>query len=245
MIRAVTFDWWNTLVRNSTNDYIERLKEIRLRGIQTILQQYGHAFDYRALSGAYDAQGEQLHAIWQMGADLDPAEQIVILLKLLDAKLAGELIAKLIEPYSMAVLKHPPVLSLGALETLKELKARGLKLGLISNTGRSSGAVLREVQRRFGIRDYFDTLTFSNEQKVRKPAREIFERTLRALGVKASESVHIGDAPDSDIEGAKSAGMRAIWYNSDGSPVSADLKADAVIQDLREVLDFVESAAEN
>lgn len=238
MIRAVTFDWWNTLVHNPSEDYNEHLKVLRLRAMQAIFLEAGLSYSLEQLSQAYDQQEVRLQAIWQAGGDLSPGEQVRILLGLLDSNREGEkLIARLAVPYSAAVLENLPALSPGAVETLQTLKGRGIKLGVISNTGRSSGAALREVQRRLGIYEFFDATIFSDELKIRKPRREIFEHALHLLGAAAHESAHVGDSLDTDIVGAKGAGMRAIWYTRDDRFAPAG--ADAVIDDLREVLRLV------
>ena len=45
----------------------------------------------------------------------------------------------------------------------------------------------------------------------RKPSPEVFDRTLKVLGVSASETVFVGDTLDADIEGAKAVGMKAVY----------------------------------
>ena len=61
-----------------------------------------------------------------------------------------------------------------------------------------------------GLAKYLSVQTFSDEVGLRKPHLEIFARTLRALGVEASETVHVGDTLAADIAGARAMGMRAV-----------------------------------
>lgn len=66
--------------------------------------------------------------------------------------------------------------------------------------------------RALGLSDAFDTVIISDlwGRAYRKPHRLPFDLALAALGVDAERSVFIGDRPDKDVEGAQSAGIRAI-----------------------------------
>jgi putative hydrolase of the HAD superfamily len=71
-------------------------------------------------------------------------------------------------------------------------------------------------------------LTFSDECGIRKPAPEIFLRTLSAMGVAPDEAVHVGDDPVLDVEGARDAGMRTVQVTSSGR-ATGPVKPDAVV----------------
>lgn len=51
-----------------------------------------------------------------------------------------------------------------------------------------------------------------------KPEPGHFTAALEYLGIKANECVHMGDAIDDDVKGARQVGMHTIWYNSTGMP---------------------------
>lgn len=92
--------------------------------------------------------------------------------------------------------------------TLDALRHRGKKLGVITN-----GETIRQRKKleMLGVTSVFDTVLISETEGVRKPEREIFERALHRCDVEAHEAVFVGDHPDADMEGARSAGLRAIW----------------------------------
>ena len=75
-----------------------------------------------------------------------------------------------------------------------------------------------EFQRRsisgLGIQNDLDVVLVSEEEQIRKPQVEIFQRAVNRLAVRASESVFVGDNPEADITGAKNAGMKTIWENA-------------------------------
>lgn len=115
-------------------------------------------------------------------------------------------------------------------EMLNKLKEQDYTLGLITN-GKA------QFQARtiygLGIRDYFDAILISEVEQVSKPQVEIFQRAMHRLGVSPSESVFIGDHPDSDIAGAKGAMIKTIWKRN-ASWIEAK-EADAIINELNEI----------
>lgn len=139
--------------------------------------------------------------------------------------------AELVEAYGRPALLVPPAVDPGAHAALGALAARGYALALVSNTMRTPGAVLRMLMDRHGLLGFFAHTAFSDEVGVRKPAPEIFARTLRALGGEASTAVHVGDDALLDVEGAHAAGMRAIHLQA--SPARS--AADAVIATLEDL----------
>lgn len=101
---------------------------------------------------------------------------------------------------------HPLVLPM-----LWGLKARGLRLGLVSN------CYLEEAQamRSWPEIGCFDTLMLSCEQGVAKPDAAIFLRAAAALGVAPEECLFVGDGGSSELEAARRLGMQALqatWY---------------------------------
>lgn len=115
-------------------------------------------------------------------------------------------------------------------EILNELKKQGYLLGIITN-GR--GQFQARAIDGLGIRDYFDTILISEVEQVRKPQTEIFQRANDRLGVSALDSVFVGDHPESDIAGAKSATMKTIWKRN--SSWAEAKEADAIIDELNEI----------
>jgi len=246
-LRAVTLDLWQTLMADRPEIEQER-RDWRLQAVGAVLAGAGYPQDPQRLRAAYQASWEECEALWTRGDDIDVPLQVRALLRALATDLPGALspatLHALAEAYGRAVVEVPPELFGGVPQLLRRLEQRGYRLGLICNTGRSPGSALRVVMDQLGILRYFWTTTFSNEVGVRKPRREIFEITLRNLGVAAAEACHVGDTFSSDIRGAKAAGMRAIFV---GPPEAIDAAAqvDAAVGSLGEVpaaLDRLETA---
>ncbi|MBI4566309.1 MAG: HAD-IA family hydrolase [Planctomycetes bacterium] len=89
---------------------------------------------------------------------------------------------------------------------LEAVRARGLKLGIISNWSTRLRAILRET----GLQAWFDVVVVSSEVGSRKPDPRIFQRALALAGVASSEAIHVGDLMEDDVRGAQAAGLRPI-----------------------------------
>jgi putative hydrolase of the HAD superfamily len=90
------------------------------------------------------------------------------------------------------------------LPTLEELRSRGLRLGLLSNTSRDLDAFVAH----HGLR--VDAVLTSRVHGKTKPHETIFRALLARLEVAAAEAAMVGDQLEDDIEGARAIGMRAL-----------------------------------
>ena len=93
--------------------------------------------------------------------------------------------------------------------TLEAVRARGLKVGVVSNVP----ADLRPVFARHGLADLVDSYTHSYEVGAEKPSPAIFLAAAKSLDVKPSETLMVGDH---EVDrGAERAGMRAFILPED------------------------------
>jgi len=108
----------------------------------------------------------------------------------------------------------------GVLELLDELRARGLRLGLVSNSF-DPGWLVRGDLEAWGLAERLDTVVLSSEVGKRKPHPAPFERALRELGVDPGRALFVGDSRNHDVKGAAEAGMatvQALWFRADDDP---------------------------
>jgi len=96
------------------------------------------------------------------------------------------------------------------LQWIGDLRAAGLRTGILSNLPRSIGERLRALP---GFLAHFDEVTFSYELGVVKPHAGIYESALRGLRVKPSEALFLDDRP-SNVEGALAVGLPAELFTS-------------------------------
>jgi putative hydrolase of the HAD superfamily len=97
-----------------------------------------------------------------------------------------------------------------ALPVLGDLRARGLKIGLVSNGARD----LDEFAAHHGLE--VDAAVGSRAHGRIKPDPSIFVAALSALGTAAEETAMVGDSYEDDIEGARALGIRGILLDRDG-----------------------------
>jgi putative hydrolase of the HAD superfamily len=98
----------------------------------------------------------------------------------------------------------------GMLDWVSQLRAKGIKTGLLSNMPRDLVAYLRancEWMENFVFK------TFSSEVRMIKPDPAIYEHTLHGLGVSASESLFVDDR-EINIQAARALGIHAIQFSS-------------------------------
>ncbi len=123
-----------------------------------------------------------------------------------------------------------------AKEVLKEIKA---KKGLITNGPRE---IQWEKIRKFGLEDFFDYIAVSGEIAKSKPESEIFRFVLKKLESTPEESLYVGNVPELDVQGAKSAGLISVLINRGDECAPDDIfkhDPDYVIGDLRDLLDII------
>jgi HAD superfamily hydrolase (TIGR01549 family) len=97
-----------------------------------------------------------------------------------------------------------------ALPVLAELRRRGLKIGLVSNTSRDLDSFVRHFRL-----DVDAWLSSGSHGKV-KPSPTIFRAVLELLEVEPEAAVMIGDSPADDVAGAEAIGMRALLLDREG-----------------------------
>jgi putative hydrolase of the HAD superfamily len=214
VLKAVTFDLWGTLIRDTREGW-RGVRTERIRGIQKALRDL-QVISEETIDRAYDLVGERLEALWTTHQDVGIATHIEWLLDVLQAGLRARVsepqMDQLVEAYTLPILSTLPIPMDGAPEVLASLASRGLRLAVICNTGRTPGKILRIILERLGLAKYLSIQTFSDELCLRKPHPEIFARTLAALGAEPSESLHVGDTLATDFAGARAIGMRAIHF---------------------------------
>ena len=96
---------------------------------------------------------------------------------------------------------------------LDELAARGFALAVVSNWDER----LPRLLERLDLARRFAAIAVSQQVGVEKPHAAIFLSALERLGVEPAEAVHVGDRKLEDVEGARAAGLEALWLAKDGA----------------------------
>ena len=235
MLRAVLFDWGDTLMEFR---FDAELMDAAFRaGLE--------ALDRDDLAPADDIRAhfrEQFEPLFWVPGTLEEIEYPGMIRETL-AHFGVEISDEELDRFLAA--EHEawqPARVLGATThaLLESLRSRGLELGLVSNAF-DPGWLLRRDLEQMGIAERIDFAVFSSEVGKRKPHPEIFERALTALGAAAEESLFVGDRLFEDVHGAGELGMttvQALWFRADENPDGAEPDHQAFTQ--MDVLNIVD-----
>ena len=184
-IRAVVFDLFGTLIDDSPPaDYGEFLAETA-QALGTEPERFYElwdAHDVARYTGPIEACFEAICA--ELGvADFSPA------LALRLERLRGLLVPR------------PD-----ALATLRALRERGFRLGMISNASSEMSGLWAESD----LAALFDAVLFSADERMMKPDRRLYLRMAALLGVNPEECVFVGDGAYGELQGAAAAGMAPV-----------------------------------
>jgi putative hydrolase of the HAD superfamily len=218
-VRAVIFDWGGTLTPWHSID----LGELWL----TVCARHYPAGQAAAMATAIRAAEVEL---WQQGEQSQQSATMEHIFERAGISASADFLASYFETWDPHTFTDPDVPPL-----LRELRQRGIKVGVLSNT-----MWPRRAHERIFVRDevfeLIDGAVYSSEIQWVKPHPEAFHAAMRAIGERdPAACVFVGDRPYDDIHGAKNAGMRAVLIANPDVPAFAAAEPDAVITRLPEL----------
>ncbi len=122
---------------------------------------------------------------------------------------------------------------------LEEVRARGLRIAIVSNTFDPPDLLHADLAAE-GVTERVDAVVFSSGVGRRKPAPEIYRAALDAVGVEPANALFVGDRVREDVQGPAALGMRTClvtYFRVDGGDHAL---ADAVAASPAEVLEAVD-----
>ena len=123
----------------------------------------------------------------------------------------------------------------GAIDTLRRLKAAGVRMGLLTN---GSSESQRGKIEKHGLAEFFDHIQIEGEFGIGKPHERAFRNALDVLGAAPNEAWMIGDNLDFDIHAAQQLGIYAVWVDTPGNglPAETTVCPDRTIRSLSELI---------
>ena len=207
MIKAVIFDWFNTLAHYEPpreevhsrvlHDFGIEVEPVKL--ISPLLKADKYFFDENIKSPIRNRTREEQVDFYvryeeilliEVGVKFDKA-----VLKEVYAK--GDLLFSRIADFAL----YDDVLPV-----LKSLDERQMTLGLLTNFAKD----MASLSRRLGMEPYLDFIVTPFEAGADKPDPAIFRAALNKAGVKAEEAIYVGDQYNSDVVGARGVNMRPV-----------------------------------
>jgi HAD superfamily hydrolase (TIGR01509 family) len=128
----------------------------------------------------------------------------------------------------------------GARELLRELRARGVPLAVLTNGW--TPLQQRKIAQALGA-DAPPVVLVSDQLRAIKPASAAFDALVGALGVPREQVWYVGDNPAGDVGGALAAGLRTVWFDWEDLAYPQDVPPPTLrIGRLRELERLVENA---
>jgi len=228
-IRAVLFDLDDTL-HDDTLAYTSAAEEVAREVAAE------HGIDALALKDAYIAQAE---GFWsRLTADQVRAKLSEIRAQLWSSALTEvglsdiALAERSADNYNRYRRKYFALFP-GALDLLQNLKAQGMKLGLVTN---GFSETHHEKIALLQLTELFDAIFLSDEVGMVKPDPLLFAHACTKLGRAPAVSAMVGDRYERDIVGAIKAGLYTVWVNMRNESLPAGAPPpDAIVAHLGEV----------
>lgn len=107
------------------------------------------------------------------------------------------------------------------------------KLGIVSNF--AIPECVHRLLEQHDLAELFEVIVVSGAVNKRKPSPEIFKKALEMMGVKASETVFVGDTVDADIAGPKNVGMKTVFIERRVQKEAEQVFPDQTIKNLDEL----------
>ena len=231
-MRAVVFDWGGTLTQPLEPLLYRR--DVWAEAAARLLPDRKEEI----VQGLLDAEAH----LWELSRTVHKSSRLTDLF-MVAAERVGVTIADMVleEASAHHLETHAPNIAHDedALDVLTELRDRGIKTALLSNTF-WPGSFHDRLLERDGLRDLLDARLYTSEMELTKPHPEVFAAALDAVGVdEPGSAVFVGDRPWDDIYGAQKAGLRTVLRPNPSVPPH-DVEPDATIESLPSLLDVVD-----
>ena len=246
MIRAVTFDFWDTLAIDDSDEPARAaaglLPKPAAREAMFVDELLRHhpSLDRTAVAAAFAQANAWARSRWKDDHVNPSVAQRVAegYRRLRLAPTPG--FAALVGRLEQMEVEIPPQLLDGAAEALAQLASR-YRVGVISDTIVTPGRGLRAILEQAGLLEHFTPsgLIFSDEIGCAKPQPAIFHAACAGLGVSPAEAVHVGDRESNDVVGPHGVGMKSVLFVGAVDRGSARTTADMVCSSLLALPDIL------
>ncbi len=233
-IRAVTFDFWDTIVAAVVGSG-DGMRRLQIDRFAATIEAAGRAVPPGQLAGAFDANWARFEERWVANAGQHtPADSVDLIAAHVGLDLEPALREDLIDGFRLVGEQVPLETGVGIKQALRSLRAAGVRTGIVCDVGLTPSPTLRRRLDELGLLAMFDAWSFSDESGWFKPAAEAFEPALDGLGVEAPATAHVGDSRRTDVAGARSLGMLAVRFTGfHDRPPDTGPEAHHVIDDHR------------
>lgn len=240
-ISAVSFDLWDTLIKD-TNNMMKKRSQYRINKIENLLSEINSKVSKTIIKNSLNYVREKCTEDHNNEFDISFHDRVNQLINhiseekvIAPTKNLNKLIGQIIDD---AFLAYSPYLVEGAKKTIEKINQKGYLMCLISNTGFTSPNTYNIFLERIGISKYIKIILLSNELQTAKPSKKIYDIAIRKLGVPKKEIIHIGDNYQADVIGSKNCGLKPLWLNDDDNLTNKE-NEKIIIKSIPEILGFI------
>lgn len=250
-IKAVTFDLWDTIVDDDSDEALRAEQGLRSKRDERRFQIWEalndvKPIDYGRVALAYDTAEAGFNVVWkECHINWTIAQRIRVVLAGLKRQVTEAVFDRLVEGHARMEVDISPNPIDGIQQALQELSTR-YKLCIVSDSIVTPGTGLREILDKHGLKQYFSGFAFSDEVGHSKPHPAMFKSASKQLGVDLDEIVHIGDRDHNDVKGPHAVGAKAILFTATRPDDHDITTADAVCEthhDLPAIVDRLAAAS--
>ena len=248
MIKAITFDLWDTIIHDDSDEPKRaaaglRSKRDERRHLLWQALNEEEPLDVERVRMAYDVADAAFNKVWrEHSITWTIAERLRIILQGLGRTLPEASFAEVVRLHEEMEITVAPDVIPGMASALAKL-AEHYPLAIASDAIVSPARCLRQWLDNNELLQYFSAFAFSDEVGRSKPHRRMFEKAADDLGVQLSEMVHIGDREHNDVRGAHAHGLKAVLFTVTRAADREGTSADAICDDPKQLPDIIASLA--
>ncbi len=250
MIKAVTFDLWDTMIHDDSDEATRKAQGLRSKRAERrhLLWEALNAAEpigAERVNLAYDVADAAFNRVWHdLFVTWTIEERLRVVLEGIGRALPEAAFAKVVAAHESMEVEIPPDTIDGIEVALADLAQR-YKLCVVSDTIVTPGRGLRDLLEGHGLKQYFSGFAFSDEIGHSKPHRAMFDAAADQLDVAMEEMVHIGDRDHNDVKGSQVLGMKAVLFVATRAHDKDQTSADAICARHAELPGIIDGLAAN
>jgi HAD superfamily hydrolase (TIGR01549 family) len=217
MIRGVTFDFWDTIVGDETDEpkrSAAGLASKKIARVQTFVDEvrvHHPGLPVSEVEAALAEANARFRHHWKVEHHTPcVSDRLAVGFDVLGIERTPGFDG-LVAAWETMEVQIPPDLVPGIGDCLAELH-KTMAVGIISDAIVTPGTGLRQILGDYGLLQHFDHSVFSDEAGAAKPAARVFDLACEGLGIRPAELLHIGDREANDIAGPVAYGAHCVLY---------------------------------
>lgn len=218
-IKAIFMDFYGTVVREAEESLVEICHRIKEESkIDATFEEIGYYWTKEFNQLLMASHGDQ----FQKQRDVSAASLRNTITKFQSSATEDELLELMFYQW-----KNPIIYS----DALEFFGKNTLPVYILSNVDQAD---IKEAMNVLGIQ--VEGVITSEDVKAYKPHQHMFEYALKQSGYAPGEVLHVGDSLTSDVQGANQVGIKSVWLNRSGKPITGTNQPNYNIQSLNEMI---------